>query len=96
MLGRIRPREGAERPCLVLVLAVFETTAIVGLPSAQGADARLDGVARLVPVDSLVVDVLSDDASDTNVSKTPFATSELSHLVAALTARGDLLAGLPS
>lgn len=36
---------------------------------------------RLVPLESLVVDVLSDNVSDTYVSKTPFARSELENVV---------------
>jgi 7,8-dihydropterin-6-yl-methyl-4-(beta-D-ribofuranosyl)aminobenzene 5'-phosphate synthase len=38
---------------------------------------------HLVAVDSLVIDVLSDDVSDTYVSKTSFATSELANIAAA-------------
>ena len=37
----------------------------------------------LVPLDSLIVDVLSDNVSDTYVSKTPFATPELANAVSA-------------
>src|SRR5262245_25040561 len=35
----------------------------------------------LVPLDSLVVDVLTDDVSDNYVSKTPFAVSEFANVV---------------
>ncbi len=37
----------------------------------------------LVPLDSLTVDVLSDNVSDTYVSKTPFARAELANVVSA-------------
>ncbi len=41
------------------------------------------GPEVLVPLDSLVVDVLSDNVSDTYVTKTPFARSEIANVVAA-------------
>ena len=42
----------------------------------------MSGVAAsLVPIDSLTVDVISDNVSDTYVSKTPFARSELANIV---------------
>lgn len=37
----------------------------------------------LIPLDSLTVDVLSDNVSDTYVTKTPFAQAELANVVAA-------------
>ena len=39
--------------------------------------------ASLTPIDSLTIDVLSDNVSDTYVSKTPFARSELTNVVGA-------------
>ena len=42
----------------------------------------MSGVAAsLVPIDSLTVDVISDNVSDTYVTKTPFARSELANIV---------------
>jgi hypothetical protein len=40
-------------------------------------------VGTLVPLDSLNVEVLSDNVSDTSVSKTSFACSEIDNIVAA-------------
>ena len=39
--------------------------------------------SRLAPVESLTVDVLSDNVSDTYVSKTPFARSEMENVIEA-------------
>ena len=50
---------------------------------ARAADPAPSHRPPLVAVESLVVDVLSDDVSDTYVTKTSFATSELSNVVAA-------------
>lgn len=50
---------------------------------AKAAESDPPGQLPLVAVESLVVDVLSDDVSDTYVSKTSFATSELTNVVAA-------------
>jgi hypothetical protein len=50
---------------------------------ARAADPAPSSRPSLVAVESLVVDVLSDDVSDTYVTKTSFATSELSNVVAA-------------
>jgi 7,8-dihydropterin-6-yl-methyl-4-(beta-D-ribofuranosyl)aminobenzene 5'-phosphate synthase len=67
----------------IMVLA-FGMTALTVVPgSIRAAEPTAGTHPPLVAVDSLVVDVLSDDVSDTYVSKTPFATSELSHIVAA-------------
>jgi hypothetical protein len=48
----------------------------------KGADMAAVADA-LVPLDSLTVDVLSDNVSDTYVSKTPFARTELANVVSA-------------
>src|SRR5919204_3958146 len=42
-----------------------------------------DPASALKPLDSLVVDVITDDVSDTYVSKTLFAVSEFSNVVLA-------------
>jgi 7,8-dihydropterin-6-yl-methyl-4-(beta-D-ribofuranosyl)aminobenzene 5'-phosphate synthase len=59
---------------------VFCITAVIG-SVAKPADPAPPGRPPLIAVDSLVVDVLSDDVSDPYVSKTPFATSELSNVL---------------
>jgi 7,8-dihydropterin-6-yl-methyl-4-(beta-D-ribofuranosyl)aminobenzene 5'-phosphate synthase len=56
--------------------------------SLAGTDVRkvvdMAGVAdALVPLDSLIVEVLSDNVSDTYVTKTPFAQTELANVVSA-------------
>jgi len=56
---------------------------IMALALCLAADAAQGNPPPLVAVDSLVVDVLSDDVSDPYVSKTSFATSELANVVAA-------------
>lgn len=55
------------------------------LIQAESSDPKSSAHADLKPVavDSLVVDVLSDDVSDTYVSKTTFSESELSNVVKA-------------
>lgn len=67
---------------ITIFTACITAVAVVAAP-AWAADPALATSPRIVAVDSLVVDVVSDDVSDTYVSKTPFATSELSNLVAA-------------
>ena len=58
---------------------------VCSLIQAEGSDSKSGVHADLKPVavDSLVVDVLSDDVSDTYVSKTTFSESELSNVVKA-------------
>jgi len=47
------------------------------------ADKTPNLASRLAPVESLTVDVLSDNVSDTYVSKTPFARSEMENVIEA-------------
>jgi 7,8-dihydropterin-6-yl-methyl-4-(beta-D-ribofuranosyl)aminobenzene 5'-phosphate synthase len=70
-----------RRPAVTL--AVYILAATVSTEEVRAADPPPPDTQRLVAVDSLVIDVLSDDVSDTYVSKTPFATSELPNVVAA-------------
>jgi 7,8-dihydropterin-6-yl-methyl-4-(beta-D-ribofuranosyl)aminobenzene 5'-phosphate synthase len=66
-----------------MVLALCLAAVTVVLTPTRAAE-RVEGDRPpLVAVDSLVVDVLSDDVSDPYVSKTSFATSELANVVAA-------------
>ncbi len=67
----------------IIVLTFAITAATVTATAARAADPAPASRPPLVAVDSLVVDVLSDDVSDTYVSKPSFATSELSNVVAA-------------
>lgn len=64
----------------VLMLCI---AALAGASVARSADPTSAKRPAPVVVDSLVVDVLSDDVSDTYVSKTSFATAELANIVAA-------------
>jgi 7,8-dihydropterin-6-yl-methyl-4-(beta-D-ribofuranosyl)aminobenzene 5'-phosphate synthase len=66
------------RGCVALVISI-----VAGGLVAEAAEPSPAARPPLVTVDSLVVDVLSDDVSDPYVSKTSFATSELANVVAA-------------
>jgi 7,8-dihydropterin-6-yl-methyl-4-(beta-D-ribofuranosyl)aminobenzene 5'-phosphate synthase len=66
------------RGCVALVISI-----VAGGLFAGAAEPSPAARPPLVTVDSLVVDVLSDDVSDPYVSKTSFATSELANVVAA-------------
>jgi 7,8-dihydropterin-6-yl-methyl-4-(beta-D-ribofuranosyl)aminobenzene 5'-phosphate synthase len=70
-----------KRPAATLAVWIVAVT--VATEEVPAADPPPSVIQRLVAVDSLVIDVLSDDVSDTYVSKTPFATSELPNVVAA-------------
>jgi 7,8-dihydropterin-6-yl-methyl-4-(beta-D-ribofuranosyl)aminobenzene 5'-phosphate synthase len=63
------------------------SVALVAAAAADSAAWAIDPASanrpQLAAVDALIVDVLSDDVSDTYVTKTSFATSELSNVVAA-------------
>ena len=64
-------------PSIALVIAATADSV------AKAAEKAVPNRPALVAVRSLVVDVLSDDVSDPYVTKTSFATSELSNVVAA-------------
>jgi len=67
----------------VLRLSVALIAVAAADSAAWAADPATASRPQLVVVDWLIVDVLSDDVSDTYVTKTSFATSELSNVVAA-------------
>jgi 7,8-dihydropterin-6-yl-methyl-4-(beta-D-ribofuranosyl)aminobenzene 5'-phosphate synthase len=71
------------RTFALLVLSIALCTAAATGSVTRAADPAPSNRPPLVAVESLVVDVLSDDVSDTYVTKTSFATSELSNVVAA-------------
>jgi 7,8-dihydropterin-6-yl-methyl-4-(beta-D-ribofuranosyl)aminobenzene 5'-phosphate synthase len=55
---------------------------LIAATFAWAAESTSGEEPPLLAVDSLVIDVLSDDVSDTYVTKTPFATSELANIAA--------------
>jgi len=67
----------------VFVLSISLSIATAANSMTWAAEMAPSNHPPLVAVESLVIDVLSDDVSDTYVTKTPFATSELANIVTA-------------